>query len=238
MREVAAVTMILAIVALLALRTSGRKSDLLTIVCTTPNKPDRISHMRRLCIAEGLAPFGLTTDLGLFVDKRSAYSTRLGMDFAPGTKAEVPAHYATYLSTLRHFLESDFRLLLILEDDIVRTDDGALSVQSVIANAPPFKLLFLEYCYADCSQPSVCGYAHGYRALCTGACVFTREGALDFISFAESRPRMIIDILAFEYSKHNERSVVYATPALFRQDRELFPDGVSDQGPGILPRCA
>ena len=188
--------------------------------------------------SQGLIPFGLTTELGLFVDKNSAYSKRLGVDFPPGTKPEIPAHYATYLRTLRLFLQTDFRYLLILEDDVVRSDDCALSVQSAIANAPPFMLLFLEYCYADCSQPSTGGYAHGYKALCTGACVFTREGARDFLAFAETGPRVLIDVLTLEYSKHKERSVVYATPALFRQDRVMFPDGVSsDQGP-VLPRCA
>ena len=194
--------------------------------------------MRRLCATEGLTPFGLTTELGLFVDKNSAESGRMSVAFAPGTKPEVPAHYATYLRTLRLFLQTDFRYLLILEDDIVRSDDCVLSVQSAIANAPPFMLLFLEYCYADCSQPSTGGYARGYKALCTGACVFTREGARDFLAFAETRPRVVIDVLTLEYSKHKERSVVYATPALFRQDRVMFPDGVSsDQGPA-LPRCA
>ena len=241
--RVVAVVVVLVIVAVLLAGTSTRRTNsdaigLLTIVCTTPHTPARISHMRRLCTEEGLTPFGLTTELGLFVDKNGAHSKRLGTEFPPGTKPEVPAHYATYLRALRVFLQTDFRFLLVLEDDIVRSDDCALSVHSAIANAPPFMLLFLEYCYADCSQPSTGGYAHGYKALCTGACVFTREGARDFLAFAETRPRVVIDILTLEYSKHQERSVVYATPPLFKQDRVLFPDGVSsDQGP-VLPRCA
>ena len=214
------------------------ESQLLTIVCTTPHTPARISHMRHLCASEGLDPFALTTELGLFVDKHSAESRRMSTAFAPGTKPEVPAHYASYLRALRLFLQSDFRFLLILEDDVVRSEDCAVSVQRAIADAPPFTLLFLEYCHADCSQPSTGGYARGYKALCTGACVFTREGARDFLAFAEARPRMIIDVLALEYSKHKESTVLYASPPLFRQDRILFPDGVSsDQGP-VLPRCA
>ena len=241
--RVVAVVVVLVIVAVLLAGTSTRRSKsdaigLLTIVCTTPHTPARISHMRRLCTEEGLAPFGLTTELGLFVDKNSAHSKRLGTEFPPGTRPEFPAHYATYIRALRLFLQTDFRFLLVLEDDIVRSDDCALSVHSAIANAPPFMLLFLEYCYADCSQPTTRGYAHGYKALCTGACVFTREGARDFLAFAETQPRMIIDHLTLEYSKHHERSVVYATPPLFRQDRVLFPDGVSSyQGP-VVPLCA
>lgn len=236
---IAAVVLVIVAVLLLAGASTHRtQSDTLTIVCTTPHTPARIGHMRRLCAEEGLVPFGLTTELGLFVDKNSDYSKRLGAEFPSGTRPEFPAHYATYLLALRLFLQTDFRFLLLLEDDIVRTDDCAVSVHSAIANAPPFMLLFLEYCYADCSKPSTGGYAYGYKALCTGACVFTHEGARDFLAFAETQPRMIIDILTLEYSKHRESSVVYATPPLFRQDRVLFPDGVSSyQGP-VLPRCA
>ena len=119
-------------------KVSKANLSLLTIVCTTPNKPERAIHMRRLCERENLNPFALTTELGLFVDKNSAESGRMSAAFAPGTKPEAPAHYATYLRTLRLFLQTDFRYLLILEDDIVRSDDCVLSVQSAIANAPPF----------------------------------------------------------------------------------------------------
>jgi len=219
---------------------SNSSKSLLTIVCTTPNKPEsvsRASHMRRLCERENLNPFALTTELGLFVDKKSEESVRLGREFPPNTRPEVPAHYASYLRALRLFLRSEFSYLLLLEDDIVRTESD-VSVHRAIADAPPFGLLFLEYCYADCSKPSAGGYARGYGAMCTGACVFTREGARDFLAFADTH-RKVIDIVTMDYSRtrEHESSVIYADPPLFRQDRVMFPDGVSsDQGP-VLPRC-
>ena len=211
--------------------------SLLTIVCTTPNKPERAIHMGRLCERENLNPFALTTELGLFIDKNSEESVRLGREFPPNTRPEVPAHYASYMRALRLFLRSEFRYLLLLEDDIVRTE-SEVSVHRAIADAPQFGHLFLEYCYADCSKPSAGGYARGYGAMCTGACVFTREGARDFLAFADTH-RKVIDIVTMDYSRtrEHESSVLYAVPPLFRQDRVMFPDGVSsDQGP-VLPRC-
>ena len=41
---------------------------MITIVCTTPDKPERRAHMDALCAREGLSP-QYTTDLGLFVHR-------------------------------------------------------------------------------------------------------------------------------------------------------------------------
>jgi hypothetical protein len=205
------------------------RAKMLTIVCTTPHTPARTSHMRALCRSEKLFPFALTTELGLFVDKNSPECARINSTFEPqGKPLEYAAHYATYLAALRYFLDrSDLPLLLILEDDIVRIANTTTSVHSAVANAPPFGLLFLEYCYANCKSPSWSNsaYAKGFGAYCTSACVFTRQGARDLLAFASANRPMVIDNLVNLYS--NRDSVVYVTPAIFKQDRVAFAGGVS-----------
>lgn len=216
-------------IALLLLIARTRAPAMLTIVCTTPHTPARTSHMRNLCRSEGLVPFALTTELGLFVDKNSPECARIDSTFdPPGKPLAYAAHYATYLAVLRYFLDrSDLPLLLVLEDDIVRIASTATSVQCAVASAPPFGMLFLEYCHANCTAPSWsnAAYATGFGAYCTSACVFTREGARDLLAFAGAHRPMVIDNVTQLYS--NRDSVVYVTPAIFRQDRVAFAGGVT-----------
>jgi hypothetical protein len=208
------------------------RAEMLTVVCTTPHTPARTSHMIALCRSEKLFPFAMTTELGLFVDKNSPECAQINSTFEPqGKPLAYAAHYATYLAVLRYFLDrSDLPLLLILEDDIVRIPRPSAtttSVHSAVANAPPFGLLFLEYCYANCKSPSWsnASYAKGLGAYCTSACVFTRQGARDLLAFASAHRPMVIDDLVNLYS--NRDSVVYVTPAIFKQDRVAFAGGVS-----------
>lgn len=226
--SVALVAIAILLLVLMA-RTRERAPAMLTIVCTTPHTPARTSHMRRLCLSEGLLPFALTTELGLFVDKDSPECARINSAFdPPGKPLAYAAHYATYLAVLRYFLDrSDVPLLLVLEDDIARIASTATSVQCAVANAPPFGLLFLEYCHANCEAPSWsnAAYARGYGAYCTSACVFTRLGARDLLAFASAHRPMVIDNLTQLYS--NRDSVVYVTPAIFKQDRVAFAGGVT-----------
>ena len=220
-------------------RTRERAPAMLTIVCTTPHTPARTSHMRRLCRSEGLLPFALTTELGLFVDKDSPECARINSTFEPpGKPLAYAAHYATYLAVLRYFLDrSDVPLLLVLEDDIARVAGSTVTVHEAIADAPPFGLLFLEYCFADCARPTWSNekYARGYRASCTGACVFTRRGASDFLAFAGQHSPMVIDHLTPLYS--NRDDVFYATPALFKQDLRIFGSSVVGEQSQDRPTC-
>jgi hypothetical protein len=211
--------------------------DLLTIVCCTPDKPERKEHMRALCLRERLEPH-FTTDLGLFVHKESCHALTGAFPDNPAYKA----HYLTYIRALRYFVSTGRPYLLLFEDDLVRTDGGAVSVTRIIADAPPFDLLFLEYCYANCPSPGPSGprYATGLRAACTGACVFSRPGARAFLAFAASN-HMVIDWLTPLYAatmRGNHRTL-YLSPPAFQQDRSLFADGVTGAGEhGFPPVCA
>jgi hypothetical protein len=213
--------------------------DLMTIVCCTPDKPERREHMRALCSREGLEP-RFTTDMGLFVHKDSPECAALKGSF-PQNPA-FKAHYLTYIRALQYFISTGRAYLLLLEDDIVRTDGGSVSVERIIADAPPFDLLFLEYCYASCWSRvfAAPGYAQGLRAQCTGACVYSLEGARAFFAFTASR-HMVIDWLTPLYAatvRGHERTL-YLSPPAFKQDRSLFADGVSGAGEtGFLPVCA
>jgi hypothetical protein len=185
--------------------------------------------MRRLCIDEGLVPYALTTELGLFVEKESAECARIHMLFENTALSPVyAAHYMTYLSVLRYFLyHTELELLVLLEDDIVRADASAASVHEVIANAPAFGLLFLEYCFATCDKPTWTGdgYARGYSGYCTGACVFTRSGASGLLGFAGNHRPMVIDHLTPMYSDRGD--VYYTVPPMFKQSRSMFGSEVT-----------
>ncbi len=56
------------------------KMDVLTIVCCTPDKPERRAHMLALCRSEGLEP-QFTTDMGLFVHRDDPACAALGGSF-------------------------------------------------------------------------------------------------------------------------------------------------------------
>ena len=211
--------------------------DVLTIVCCTPDKPERKEHMRALCSREGLEPH-FTTDLGLFVHKASCESLTGSFPENPAYKA----HYLTYIRALRHFIATGRAYLLLFEDDVVRTDGGEVSVERIIADAPPFDLLFLEYCHASCARQVPVGgrYVTGLRAACTGACVYSLAGARAFVAFAATK-HMVIDWLTPLYAatiRGNERTL-YLSPPAFKQDRSLFADGVTGAGEhGFPPVCA
>jgi hypothetical protein len=211
----------------------GPLGPMLTVVCNTPHTPDRTAHMRRVCEEEGLVPYSLTTELGLFVDKSSEECARTNALFnTKGVSPVYAAHYMTYLAVLRYFISRpEFGLLLVLEDDIKRAEGSTVTVQGAIADAPPFELLFLEYCFAECSRPtwSNSRYARGYDASCTGACVFTRRGAFDLLAFAGQHSPMVIDHLTPMYSNLYSNDVLYITPALFKQDVRVFGSSVVDQ---------
>lgn len=204
-------------------------SSMLTVVCNTPHTPHRTDHMRRLCTEEGLVPYALTTELGLFVEKESAECTRIHMLFENRALSPVyAAHYMTYLSVLRYFLyRTELELLVLLEDDIVRVDASAASVHEAISKAPSFGLLFLEYCFAECDKPTwTCsGYARGYSGYCTGACAFTRSGALGLLDFAGKHRPMVIDHLTPKYSDRDD--VYYTVPPMFMQSRSMFGSEVT-----------
>jgi hypothetical protein len=199
--------------------------DLLTIVCCTPDKPERREHMRSMCMREGLEPH-FTTDLGLFVHR-----THPACGALIGSFPENPAyraHYLTYIRALRYFIATGRAYLLLFEDDVVRTDGGAVSVQQIVADAPPFDILFLEYCYANCDSASGGRYARGLRASCTGACVFSLAGARAFVAFAASN-HMVIDWVTPLYAatKRGHQRTLYLRPPAFKQDRTLFAGGVT-----------
>ena len=203
--------------------------DLMTIVCCTPDKPERKQHMLALCAREGLEPL-FTTDMGIFVHKASPPCAALRGQF-PENPA-YKAHYLTYIRALMFFIATGRAYLLLLEDDVVRTDGGAVSVERIIADAPPFDLLFLEYCFAACWR-KVPGarYARGLRAACTGACVYSLAGARSFVAFAASR-HMVIDWLTPLYAatSRGNQLTLYLSPPAFKQDRALFADGVTGAG--------
>lgn len=214
-------------------------APMLTVVCNTPYTPERTAHMRRVCQEESLAPYALTTELGLFVDKSSAERARTNALFSTSGMSPVyAAHYMTYLAVLRYFISRpELSLLLVLEDDITRVAGSTATVHEAIADAPAFGLLFLEYCFADCARPtwSNAKYARGYRASCTGACVFTRRGASDFLAFAGQHSPMVIDHLTPLYS--NRDDVFYVTPALFKQDLRIFGSSVVGEQSQDRPTC-
>jgi len=221
--------------------------DVMTIVCCTPGKPERRAHMLAMCRSEGLEP-QFTTDMGLFVHRDDPACAALGT--FPRTPA-FRAHYLTYLRALVHFIDSGREYLLLLEDDLVRTvpTRHTQTVDEMIAGAPEFDLLFLEYCSGRCGSRSFgelgpfAGlegqgrYVTGLRALCTGACVYTRTGAMVLLGFADRSPVCIIDVLTQVYAStvRGTRLVVYVNPPAFVQDRTTFPDGVTgnigDVGP-------
>lgn len=215
--------------------------DLMTIVCCTPDKPERREHMRALCAREGLEPH-FTTDMGLFVHKDSPACAALIGSF-PKNPA-YKAHYLTYIRALRYFISTGRAYLLLFEDDVVRTDGGSVSVERIIADAPPFDLLLLEYCHASCGSQVLSApggrYATGLRAACTGACVYSLEGARAFFAFSASK-HMVIDWLTPLYAatiRGHERTL-YLSPPAFKQDRSLFADGVTGAGEtGFPPVCA
>jgi hypothetical protein len=217
--------------------------DLMTIVCCTPDKPERRAHMSALCRAEGLLP-EFTTDLGLFVHRAACAGLR--GDFPAEGGGAYRAHYLTYLAALRHFVGATARThVLMLEDDIVRTA-GSEHVARIVARAPgSFDCLFLEYCYGNCGAGvrfESSDFVYGYAAACTGACVFSRAGAHAFLEFADASAPTVIDVLTVRYAttvRGHER-VVYLDPPAFGQDRTLFPDGVTGfaQGStGVPPVC-
>ena len=203
---------------------------MLTIVCCTPDKPERKAHMQALCRREGIEPM-FTTDLGLFVHRDDPACAALTGSFPQ--HASYKAHFLTYLATLRYFCGTGRRYALIFEDDLVRC--GKWSVRHAVENAPEFDMLFLEYCAADCASVAweqVRGgvvYVGGFKAHCTGACVFSAEGARRFLDFAARSMPTIIDSLTRLYAS-TERGLshaVYVRPRIFKQDRRLFPDGVT-----------
>ena len=209
--------------------------DILTIVCCTPDKPERKRHMRALCAREGLVP-SFTTDLGIFVHKDACAALQGSFPPNPAYKA----HYATYVRALRYFIATGRAYLVLFEDDVVRTDGGAVSVEQIIADAPPFDILFLEYCHARCGDGPTERYATGLRAACTGACVYSRAGARAFVAFAASR-HMVIDWITPRYAAtpRGSKRALYLHPPAFRQDRSLFSDGVTGAGEtGFPPVCA
>ena len=72
-------------------------------------------------------------------------------------------------------------------------------------------------------------YVGGFKAHCTGACVFSAEGARRFLDFAARNTPTIIDSVTRLYAS-TERGLshaVYVRPRIFKQDRRLFPDGVT-----------
>jgi hypothetical protein len=204
--------------------------ELLTVVCCTHDKPERRAHMERLCEQEGLEPV-FTTDLGLFVRGDDPACAALAGTFKP--HPAFRAHFLTYLSVLRFFRESGATHVLVMEDDLVR--HGALSVQRLIAHAPEFDVLFLEYCYAKGANAKWAYksggaiYVGGYEAGCTGACVYTQEGARRFLEFAERTEPCVIDHMTVQYAStpRGHSHVAYARPPLFVQDRVAFPGGAS-----------
>lgn len=206
-------------------------ASLLTIVCCTPDKPERRAHMEALCREEGLEP-EFSTDLGLFVRGDDPACAALRGTFKP--HPAFRAHYLTYLRALRHFLATGAEHALIMEDDLVRC--GAPSVQHVIAHAPEFDILFLEYCFAECGKfrwvrkSGGAVYVGGFEACCTGACVYSREGARRLLDFAAQTEPCVIDHVTVQYSRteRGQSHVAYARPPLFVQDREAFPGGASD----------
>jgi hypothetical protein len=221
--------------------------DVLTIVCCTPDKPERRAHMLALCRSEGLEP-QFTTDMGLFVHRDDPECAALGGAFPPTPAYQ--AHYLTYMRALVHFIDSGREYLLLLEDDVARAvpTRHTQTVHEMIASAPEFDLLFLEYCSGQCgSRPfgelgPFAGlegqgrYVTGLRALCTGACVYTRTGAMVFVGFADRSPAIVIDQLTMVYAStvRGTRLVVYVNPPAFVQDRTTFSDGVTgggDMGP-------
>jgi hypothetical protein len=186
--------------------------------------------MQALCHREGLAPL-FTTDLGLFVHRDDPACTALTGAFPH--HAAYKAHFLTYLAALRYFCDTGLKYALILEDDIVRC--GKWGVRHAVQSAPEFDMLFLEYCAADCANVAwekVRGgvvYVGGFKAHCTGACVFSAEGARHFLDFAARNTPTIIDSLTRLYAS-TERGLshaVYVRPRIFKQDRRLFPDGVT-----------
>jgi hypothetical protein len=210
-----------------------RGGDLVTVVCCTPGKPERRAHMEALCRLEGLEPT-FTTDLGLFVRGDDPACAALGGTFKP--HPAFRAHFLTYLAALRYFLSTGAKHALIMEDDLARR--GALSVSYVVDHAPEFDILFLEYCYANCGsvkwalKSGDAVYVGGFEAYCTGACVYSREGARRLLEFAAQRTPCVIDDMTFQYActPRGHSHVAYVRPPLFVQDRDAFPDGVS--GPG------
>jgi hypothetical protein len=204
-------------------------TGLLTVVCCTPDKPERRAHMSALCRAEGLAPV-FTTDAGLFVHRDEPACTALAGAFPPNPAYK--AHFLTYLAALRLFCDTGIPYALILEDDIVRC--GKSSVAHIIHHAPIFDMLFLEYCAADCRaekwerRSGGVTYVGGYKARCTGACVYSRDGAMRFLDFAVRDPRMIDDAtLHYASTEWGIAHVAYVRPRIFRQDRATFADGVT-----------
>ena len=241
--EIQIAAVFVAVLLLLRLLISNARTPMLTVVCSTPGTPERTRHMRRMCSAEGLYPYALTTELGLFVDKGSAECARtselLETQIAP-LRLVYAAHYLTYLAVLRYFLDrTDARLLLVLEDDIARVEGTSVSVHDAIADAPEFGVLFLEYCYAACDRPTWSNerYARGYEAYNTGACVFTRRGARSLLEFARQNRPTIIDHLTKAYSKHHSEDVVYVRPPVFMQHRGVFGSGVAGAQLENCPAC-
>jgi hypothetical protein len=71
------------------------------------------------------------------------------------------AHYLTYLAALRAFLATGHPYALIMEDDLVRVRsrtaaEAPPTVHDAVRNAPPFDILFLEYCHARCEAAAGC----------------------------------------------------------------------------------
>jgi hypothetical protein len=202
---------------------------LLTIVCCTPDKPERKRHMEELCRDEGLEPV-FTTDAGLFVHRDDPLVAALRGDFPEN--AAYRAHYLTYLRALRYFLATGATHALVMEDDVVRCAE--VRAAHAIEHAPEFDALFLEYCAADGAnarwayKSGGVVYVGGYEAYGTGACAYTREGARRVLEFAEATPTTIDSATRMYASTERGHShVAYAHPRAYRQDRERFCDGVS-----------
>jgi len=122
-----------------------------------------------------------------------------------------------------------------------------MTVDEMISGAPEFDILFLEYCSGLCGSRSLgelgpfaglegqARYVTGRRALCTGACVYTRTGAMALLGFADRSPVCIIDVLTRVYAStvRGTRLVVYVNPPALVQDRVTFPDGVTGDVGGM-----
>ena len=215
------------------------KSNLHVIVCSTPNNHARIHHMKNFINKNNLnqnSSFSWEHE-NLFVSKDSEevieiINNRENHDFHDYNINLYVAHCLTYIKILQWFVESNIEKLLILEDDIILTND-TINVCEHIDSAPHFDILLLEWCYGQCQNIAYIDsnkkWATNLDAHCTAAVLWTKTAAQKFLLFVENRKRLFnIDELTSQFFATKAALVIYSHPPIIKQDRESFTDGMSN----------
>ncbi|EKX40181.1 hypothetical protein GUITHDRAFT_142907 [Guillardia theta CCMP2712] len=238
--------------------------DMKVFVLSLPGKEQKRRHMEGLLKAAGFRNVSfpaltLKEEIDVEALISSGWVTREGVELMSITPWTMHGALKPYIAramdnlrVLEEGLSSGAELIGVFEDDLMVHDDLPslnLRIKRALEELPASAdLLYLEYCFekcsSHCSEPGLAHISRAHRPRCTGAIVFTAQGARKVLHLCKPVFAAVDNMLPMLIERGHLEAYLLRRPGFFQDafwgsdvDRQTrFPHNPRQHAP-IAPVC-